>query len=76
MISKCLVSNSVNVGNCHPLEVVCRGSETQLQVGENLVIEFSALRLNNILSTIYYIHVQFSIKIFVKTFQFCYLFSS
>ena len=22
--------------NCHPLEVVGRGSETQLQVGENL----------------------------------------
>ena len=22
--------------NFHPLEVVCRGSETQLQVGENL----------------------------------------
>ena len=23
------------MSNCHPLEVVCRGSETQLQVGEN-----------------------------------------
>ena len=25
-----------NVSNCHPLEVVGRDSETQLQVGENL----------------------------------------
>ena len=25
-----------NIGNFHPLEVVGRGSETQLQVGENL----------------------------------------
>ena len=25
-----------NMSNFHPLEVVCRGSETQLQVGENL----------------------------------------
>ena len=25
-----------NLSNFHPLEVVCRGSETQLQVGENL----------------------------------------
>ena len=24
------------LSNFHPLEVVCRGSETQLQVGENL----------------------------------------
>ena len=24
------------MGNFHPFEVVCRGSETQLQVGENL----------------------------------------
>ena len=24
------------MSNFHPLEVVCRGSETQLQVGENL----------------------------------------
>ena len=31
-ICKCLVSNQTN----HPLEVVGRGSETQLQVGENL----------------------------------------
>ena len=35
-ICKCLVSNKTNVGNFQPLEVVYRGSETQLQVGENL----------------------------------------
>ena len=35
-ICKCLVSNSTNTSNFHPLEVVDRGSETQLQVGENL----------------------------------------
>ena len=33
---KCLVSYSTNISNYHPLEVVGRGSETQLQVGENL----------------------------------------
>ena len=26
----------MNMGICQPLEVVCRGSETQLQVGDNL----------------------------------------
>ena len=26
----------INMGNFHPLEVVGRGSETQLQAGENL----------------------------------------
>ena len=35
-ICKCLVSNSTNMINLHLLEVVGRGSETQLQVGENL----------------------------------------
>ena len=35
-ICKCLVSNKTNMGNSHSLEVVGRGSETQLQVGENL----------------------------------------
>ena len=30
------ISYEINMGNCHPLEVVVRGSETQLQVGENL----------------------------------------
>ena len=39
MIYKYLVSNQtkmLSVSNCHPLEIVSRGSETQLQVGENL----------------------------------------
>ena len=35
-IFKYLVSNWTNMSNFHPLEVVGRGSETQLQVGENL----------------------------------------
>ena len=35
-ICKCLVLNEINMSNFHPLEVVCRGSETQLQVDENL----------------------------------------
>ena len=37
-IIKCLVPNLANniMSNFHPLEVVGRGSETQLQVGENL----------------------------------------
>ena len=35
-IWKCLVSNETNMSNFQPLEVVGRGSETQLQVGENL----------------------------------------
>ena len=35
-ICKCVVLNSTNMSNFHPLEVVDRGSETQLQVGENL----------------------------------------
>ena len=33
--------------NFHPLEVVCRGGETQLQVGENLIIKFSGLKENS-----------------------------
>ena len=28
----------IYISNFHPLEVVCRGSDTQLQVGENLFI--------------------------------------
>ena len=32
---KCLVSNLTNMNNDHPLEIVGRGSDTQLQVGEN-----------------------------------------
>ena len=35
-IFKCFVSNTTNISNFHPLEVVCRGRSTQLQVGENL----------------------------------------
>ena len=32
---KCLVSHLAGMSNFHPLEVVGRGSEPQLQVGEN-----------------------------------------
>ena len=35
-IFKCLVSKLTNISNCHPFDVVGRGSETQLQMGENL----------------------------------------
>ena len=35
-ICKYLCLNSTNMSNFHPLEVVDRGSETQLQVGEDL----------------------------------------
>ena len=35
-ICKCLVSNQTNMRNVHPLEVVGRGSETQLHVLKNL----------------------------------------
>ena len=35
-IRKCVVSNYTYMSNFHPLEVVGRGSETQLQVSENL----------------------------------------
>ena len=31
----CFVSNLTDMNNFHPLEVVCRGSETQLQVAVN-----------------------------------------
>ena len=34
-ICKYLVSNEPNMSNFHPGEVVGRGSETQLQIGEN-----------------------------------------
>ena len=33
---KCLVPYLTNMCNFHPLEVVGRGSQTQLQVGKNL----------------------------------------
>ena len=29
--------NETDMGHCHPLEVVGRGSETQLQVGEKFI---------------------------------------
>ena len=35
-ILKCLVPNKTKIIKFQPLEVVGRGSETQLQVGENL----------------------------------------
>ena len=35
-ICKYLVSNQTNMSNFHPLEVLGRDSETQLQVGEKL----------------------------------------
>ena len=35
-ICKCGVPNLTNMSNFHPLEIVGRGSETQLQVGKNL----------------------------------------
>ena len=34
-ICRLWVSNETHVSNFHPLEFVGRGSETQLQVGEN-----------------------------------------
>ena len=37
------------MSNFHPLEVVGRGSETQLQVGENLNYLISALRVKLLL---------------------------
>ena len=36
-ICKCLITNFKNMSKFHPLEVVDRGSETLLQVGENLI---------------------------------------
>ena len=46
-ICKCLVSNKTNRSNFLPHKVVGRGSETQLQVGENsnyLIECFKVLR--------------------------------
>ena len=45
-ICEYLVSNYTNICNFHPLEVVDRGSETQLQVGEKLFLELEALKVN------------------------------
>ena len=36
-ICKYLAPNSTIMSNAHPLQVVGRGSEIQLQVGENLI---------------------------------------
>ena len=38
-IYKCLIPNEAIMHNFHPLEVVCRSSETHLQVGENYALE-------------------------------------
>ena len=38
LISTCPDAKCTNVDNFHPLDVVCRGSDTQLQAGENLDI--------------------------------------
>ena len=38
MICNCLVSIETNMNIFYPLEVVGRGSETQLQVGKNKII--------------------------------------
>ena len=49
-ICKSLVSNWTNMSNFHPREVLCRCSETQLQVDEKLDYLFFfnlAARLNN-----------------------------
>ena len=43
----CLNIKIIFVSNFHPLEVVGRGSETQLQVGENLN-KLTKIRANNV----------------------------
>ena len=35
-LTECFDSDCTNMSHFHPIEVVGRGSETQLQVGENL----------------------------------------
>ena len=42
------VANYTNMRNFHPLEVVDRGSETQLQVSEDQIILFNSLWVNNV----------------------------
>ena len=37
---QCFVLNQANISNFHPVEVVDRGSETQLQLGENNTITY------------------------------------
>ena len=41
--------------NFHPLEVVGRGSETQLEVGKTLNYELSAFRVNRKISEIQFL---------------------
>ena len=43
-IGLCFYSNCTNMINFHPLEVVGRGSETQLQVGENFILLIQHLK--------------------------------
>ena len=43
---KCLVSNLTNMSNYHSLEVVGRGRETQLQVGEKLTLKVQGSTLD------------------------------
>ena len=45
-IFKYLLLNCTNMSNFHPLELVDRGSESQLQVGENLINYLSRVRVN------------------------------
>ena len=50
------------MSNFHTLEVVCRGSETQLQVGKNDIFECSVLRADIIKQKIQYGGCQFFIN--------------
>ena len=44
-ICKCFVPNKKNISNFHRLEVVGRGSETQLQLDDNLNVYCSSVRV-------------------------------
>ena len=46
---KCLISNSTNMNHFHPLEVVDRGSKTQLQADKNVFCYCRAIRVNSLL---------------------------
>ena len=48
------ISNYTNMSNFHPYEVVSRGGETQLQVGENFNYITSALRNKYIVVLLYF----------------------
>ena len=54
-----IFSNSKNMSNFHPLEVVGRGSETQLQVDENL--NFMMQRFKGWLGHVIFIHFKLEI---------------